>query len=655
MSEASGASSGSGPAPAYMKGSIRRIKLDNFMTYSKVEFEPGARLNLILGPNGTGKSCIVCAICIGLGGKESILGRGDKISAFIKRGERIGYTEIELHHPPRNYVIRRTLEKKDGSDDAVLSTWELNGKSTTKKDVLALLAKMGVQVDNLCQFLPQDKVGSFTQMNHQQLLKETEVAILDKSLITMHNKLIDLQKEEGTHVRLVDAKTQQVEEFKSEEDSLQTSVNNQKARIAMQEEAFELEQQMVWVESEKVRNEAVRAKEDYAQIKRELVQLEATAQPNLDRIAQLKHDIGTYQQAERDAKRAVSSAQMKHERVTGGDGKLYGFIEQMEDTADRKKKVTAKAEKAEKAANECRKKILRLQEDVDAVPSEEVRLAEREHNRKECHASQTKGHALRAEFEALKAAQRPIDVKIAEQGRKLENLSNQKLQKEQRIATKFPGAARARRWLDDPQNAQKFHRRVHGPIAMDVSVTGNAAKYLESAVNKKHQQMFVTESDADCSILKANQQHTGKIDIINIEGGAYRITENHDRGAHGMKRPYPAEKMAQMKPYGVVSCLDEQIEAPNAVKMALCKLVNIHKTLVGDAKTEAALTKNDPTLLNLLSDRDNPVMRGQYTICTPGTQYKQTISRYAGTDGKKTASVRTREMWNAQVRWKQCV
>lgn len=36
------------------------------MTYDNVEFRPGPHLNMILGPNGTGKSSIAAAIAIGL-------------------------------------------------------------------------------------------------------------------------------------------------------------------------------------------------------------------------------------------------------------------------------------------------------------------------------------------------------------------------------------------------------------------------------------------------------------------------------------------------------------------------------------------------------------------------------------------------------------
>ena len=51
----------------HQPGSIVRVKLANFVTYTAVEFFPGPSLNMVIGPNGTGKSTLVCAICLGLG------------------------------------------------------------------------------------------------------------------------------------------------------------------------------------------------------------------------------------------------------------------------------------------------------------------------------------------------------------------------------------------------------------------------------------------------------------------------------------------------------------------------------------------------------------------------------------------------------------
>lgn len=56
----------------YIPGSIMRLQLKNFVTYDFVEFRPGPYLNMIIGPNGTGKSSIACAICLGLNFPPSV-------------------------------------------------------------------------------------------------------------------------------------------------------------------------------------------------------------------------------------------------------------------------------------------------------------------------------------------------------------------------------------------------------------------------------------------------------------------------------------------------------------------------------------------------------------------------------------------------------
>lgn len=62
----------------HQPGSIVRVKLTNFVTYTAVEFYPGPSLNMVIGPNGTGKSTLVCAICLGLGwGPQVRVGMGN--------------------------------------------------------------------------------------------------------------------------------------------------------------------------------------------------------------------------------------------------------------------------------------------------------------------------------------------------------------------------------------------------------------------------------------------------------------------------------------------------------------------------------------------------------------------------------------------------
>ncbi len=48
------------------------------------------------------------------------------------------------------------------------------------------VAKLNIQVNNMCQFLPQDKVAEFTKMTPQQLLENTEKAVREYLFSELH-------------------------------------------------------------------------------------------------------------------------------------------------------------------------------------------------------------------------------------------------------------------------------------------------------------------------------------------------------------------------------------------------------------------------------------------------------------------------------------
>ncbi len=53
-----------------------------------------------------------------------------------------------------------------------------------------LVKSLNIQFDNLCQFLPQDKVVEFARLDPYELLIATQKAIGDASLYDMHQELI---------------------------------------------------------------------------------------------------------------------------------------------------------------------------------------------------------------------------------------------------------------------------------------------------------------------------------------------------------------------------------------------------------------------------------------------------------------------------------
>ncbi|CAG2115402.1 unnamed protein product, partial [Medioppia subpectinata] len=110
MAATNGAADG---AVAFKNGNLVRLLLRDFMTYKKVEMKAGPNLNLVLGPNGTGKSALVCSIIIGLGGEPSTTGRSGHLGEYIRFGCDSALVEIELYNETpkaKNYLIQRVMQ-----------------------------------------------------------------------------------------------------------------------------------------------------------------------------------------------------------------------------------------------------------------------------------------------------------------------------------------------------------------------------------------------------------------------------------------------------------------------------------------------------------------------------------------------------------------
>ena len=188
-------------------------------TYANlIDVAPGPQLNLVVGPNGecglffggqawtekgwsvapspspthhpsgAGKSSLVCAICIGLGGSPFILGRSRDVGEYVRRGSQRGWVEITLSRGPG---LPSTALRRDLTAGSNASEWRLNGSPCRRDDALAVVADLGVQLANLCQFLPQDRVADFARLTPAALLRETEAAAGGAGLGAAHDALVE--------------------------------------------------------------------------------------------------------------------------------------------------------------------------------------------------------------------------------------------------------------------------------------------------------------------------------------------------------------------------------------------------------------------------------------------------------------------------------
>ncbi|KAI9220614.1 P-loop containing nucleoside triphosphate hydrolase protein [Blastocladiella britannica] len=182
-------------ADGFVRGSVKKVTVTDFMVYTHAEFDMHPKLNMIIGPNGTGKSTIVCALAVGLSNKPNMIERGSTIYDYVRKDAESKRAIVEVvlstgAGNPADLVVRRIIDA-----GTKLSKFEINRKPIKSTSVDTFLRKYHVQVDNICQFLPQERVSALAAMSPVDLLKEVQIAAGSSNMLTQHGELIDLDKQ----------------------------------------------------------------------------------------------------------------------------------------------------------------------------------------------------------------------------------------------------------------------------------------------------------------------------------------------------------------------------------------------------------------------------------------------------------------------------
>uniref|UniRef100_A0A8C2NY20 Structural maintenance of chromosomes protein 5 n=1 Tax=Capra hircus TaxID=9925 RepID=A0A8C2NY20_CAPHI len=216
---------------------------------------------MIIGANGTGKSSIVCAICLGLAGKPAFMGRADKVGFFVKRGCSKGMVEIELFRTSGNLVITREIDVAKNQ-----SLWFINKKSANQKIVEEQVAALNIQVGNLCQ------TGFILRFISQRF----DISLLFRQ---QESKLRDTSCKQKTEY--LEKMIQRNERYKQDVDRFY----ERKRHLDLIEM---LEAKRPWVEYENVRQEYEEVKLARDQAKEEVRKLKESQIPITERIEEME-------------------------------------------------------------------------------------------------------------------------------------------------------------------------------------------------------------------------------------------------------------------------------------------------------------------------------------------------------------------------------
>lgn len=523
---------------AYLPGSIVRVEVKNFMTYSHCVIEPGPTLNLVLGPNGTGKSSFVCALCVGLAGSTRLLGRADDVGSYIRRGKNSGQVEVTLakegraiggsNSPNQNRTVVRRLLKRD-HEGKVSSDFWIDGKKATMAAVKELVGKYNIQLDNLCQFLPQDKVAEFARMKPTELLRATEMAIGDGELWGLHESVVEEKKALDAKEKVLEMHETVVGRQKEELKELEKVLGPIREKQRLKREMETLEALKLWrtheelvselkIEEEtmnKAQNTLERLRKEQLSLKNGPVKKKSEAKARAEKAAKAAaKEVKAYnmEPLTTEIENNVLSANRK--------------VDAVNTLEERSKKHRSQVAAAEHDINNLKEQIRAL----EAGPTDEGRI------KADIRTIDCQLKDLQAEELGFSSARHELDDKhmhlmrvqklLYEQQRRIGERQNQALTA---LDQHQHGTERVYHLIR--QNKSRFRGQVLGPLATEMEVhKGHYARVLEHHLPRNWLFYYVVEYQEDMEQVRAMMQQCGVTPrIVLVEGDRYVLRRETGR------------------------------------------------------------------------------------------------------------------------------
>lgn len=526
---------------------------------------------MIIGANGTGKSSIVCAICLGLAGKPAFMGRADKVGFFVKRGCSKGMVEIELFRSSGNLVITREIDVAKNQ-----SFWFINKKSTTQKVVEEQVAALNIQVGNLCQFLPQDKVGEFAKLSKIELLEATEKSIGPPEMHRYHCELKNFREKEKQLETSCKEKTEYLEKMIQRNERYKQDVERFYERKRHLDLIEMLEAKRPWVEYENVRQEYEEVKLARDRVKDEVRKLKDGQIPMTQRIEERetqRHHLEAQIKAKAtDIKETSQKCKQKQDVIERKDKHIeelqQALTVKQNEEHDRQRRISNTRKMIEDLQNELRttENCANLQPQIDDITNDLRRVQD---EKESCESEIIDKHKER---ETLEKEKRSVHEQIVQ----FDNLMNQK---EDKLRQRYRDTYDAVLWLRN--NRDKFKQRVYEPIMLTINMKDNKnAKYIENHIPSNDLRAFVFESQEDMEVFLKEVRDNKKLRVNAVI--APRISYA-DRA--------PSRSLNELKQYGFFSYLRELFDAPAPVMSYLCSQYHIHEVPVGTERTRERIER----------------------------------------------------------------
>ncbi|KAH0792271.1 structural maintenance of chromosomes protein 5 [Histomonas meleagridis] len=521
---------------------------------------PSPGLNLIIGPNGSGKSSIICAIGLGLGASPSLLARSNKITGFIRHSCKEAIIKILLTADPPFWVCRRI--SSDNSTQWRIKFPDGKWKQTTNADVLQRIQALHIQLDNLCMFLPQERVKEFSTLKPTQLLSATEQAINIQAYSEYQSLLRDFQSQKDITQKINDLQNN-LQIYQSEVERMHNDVVRYRQIEECKANIEKYEKKIPWVIYQNVHQEY---REVHQQLRKEIGIYKKTKKelsPLTDEIERLKGEKGgtiKYKEAFQNTKSIVIKLS---QQMFQNENKLQGIKAKLSTFKDEQQQRNKKLEQLQTILEQ-KSQIPDSQENVKELDNQRKEL-QKKHNQLKLNESETSQQISSCNLRISKR-----ENKMKEINKRIKSFEDEKNQLIRHLQKNLGrnNEIQLYQYIEDHKN--QFEGNVYGPICIELQFSEpRNANIIQMIVENQYLLSFLAEKTRDFNTIFAYTKQN-KIDGINLSN-AEDVQQSQSQ----------LSQCPNLSEYGFTNYADELFEAPYPVKKMLCNIAKLDRIPVG--------------------------------------------------------------------------
>lgn len=241
------------------QGVIEEVFCRNFMCHAKLRIKLGPLINFIVGHNGSGKSAVLTALQVCLGGKVRATNRGKKLSDYIKEGEDTATVAVKVKnqgdgaYKPDIYGRSITVERhftRAGASSFKMKNESDKIISTKKGDLDDILDFFAFQLDNPINVLTQDMARQFLSNSspsekYKFFIRGTQLEVLDGDYKLLEEHLDNIEAKLHTRQQDIAVLKQNMDEAEARKKRLEhtASIQEKITRLTWQHAWLQVEEQ----------------------------------------------------------------------------------------------------------------------------------------------------------------------------------------------------------------------------------------------------------------------------------------------------------------------------------------------------------------------------------------------------------------------------